>query len=493
MWTSLALSFLAAHGAFDYEREIERSHDLGERTALQLAHTMGALEVSGWDQPRVGVQMKIVVRGDRAAEFGEGVELKSEETGDALRLATSLPKGEWEELSYDIRLQIRVPRLERVELRHTFGDARLKEVHAGLIRVDVQNGRLEMADTRGDLELAAGFSDVLIDKLEAERVQVSGDNGNVQIRRVAAGELALARSFGNVHIEDAAGNLVAKCSNSTFHVYDLDGSVRLESQFGELYLRGVRGDVQLAGRNSSLRGEQITGAVQVENTSGAVTLSGVQGDVVVHMAGERVQVSDVAGSARVSNQFGDVYLSGVGESVTLEAKNGSSQVERVGGSIEAVAEFVHMSLRAVRGNCTVKSKNGTVQLQDVQGDATVANTFGQVTATRVRGALVVHNQNGPVTASGLSYESRHDGELNGGSKKKIECTTTFGSIQLYLPTPADFELDALATFGGIESDFPLTGLDKDVSEQRCKCTLGEGAALIRLVSESGGIYLHQER
>lgn len=150
-------------------------------------------------------------------------------------------------------------------------------------------------------------------------------------------------------------------------------------------------------------------------------------------------------------------------------------------------QFGNTDVEKVTGNCVIKTCNGGVDVKEIKGSVEVENTFGPVKINHVGGSVIAECTNGNIKASGLAYGS--------GEKQKANTftlTSTFGLIEITLPHPPSFKLEASASFGTIKSDFSLGGVEKGLSSQKCTCTLGDGLAEIKLTSSNGGIKIKKD-
>jgi hypothetical protein len=100
----------------------------------------------------------------------------------------------------------------------------------------------------------------------------------------------------------------------------------------------------------------------------------------------------------------------------------------------------------------------------------------------------VEADNCNIKASGLKYRRGEAGKGN-----RFELTSDFGLIELTLPAPPSFRLDASTDFGTITSDFQLSGVKKGLTAEECRCQLGDGLAEIVLEASHGNITIKQEQ
>ncbi len=213
----------------------------------------------------------------------------------------------------------------------------------------------------------------------------------------------------------------------------------------------------------------------------------IAGRLDVKGQNSNVDADKIGDGARIETTFGSISLKEVGGDATLVLCNGRASAKGIKGNVDVKNEFGNTDVEKVTGNCRIKTCNGSVDMEEINGSVEVENTFGPIKLADVGGSVTAECTNGNIKASGLAYSA--------GEKKKgntITLTSTFGLIEISLPDPPSCKLEANATFGTIKSAFALDGVKKGMSSQKCRCTLGEGLAEIKLTSSNGGIKIKKD-
>jgi hypothetical protein len=265
--------------------------------------------------------------------------------------------------------------------------------------------------------------------------------------------------------------------------------VNAQLAFGSATLTGLEGKTEAQVSNGSIAAHDIHGALSIVCAFGAIDVQRCRGPVGLKGNCGKVSVSEVAGGdLDLESSFGDVLVQKVQGAATIACTNGGLSVHDVSGKAKLRTQFGNATIAKVGGPLDLQSGNGSLQVSEIEGDVTIGHTFGSVTLASVSGDVRAVVSNGSVIARSLSYQSRGRSD---GSRVQIE--TTFGSIELALPDPPSLRLDAATTFGDIQSDVELSGLERHGSGAKCRCTLGGGKSDVRLRSNNGSIRLTSGR
>lgn len=125
---------------------------------------------------------------------------------------------------------------------------------------------------------------------------------------------------------------------------------------------------------------------------------------------------------------------------------------------------------------TLSSTNGGVNVEGVTGRLEMSTTNGGITLASVSGDVRGRTSNGSVnvTLEGDRWQGRG-----------LDVQTTNGSVRLYVPERYHANLETGTTNGGMNFDFPVTVRGR--ISRRMETQLGEGGALIRVMTTNGGV------
>jgi DUF4097 and DUF4098 domain-containing protein YvlB len=122
--------------------------------------------------------------------------------------------------------------------------------------------------------------------------------------------------------------------------------------------------------------------------------------------------------------------------------------------------------------------NGGISIEGTQAAVTFEATNGGINLTNLGGDVRGTTKNGGVnvTLTGTKWEG-----------KGLDVTTTNGGINWRIPTTYSAQLKTATQHGGLSADYPITVTGKIGRSLDTK--LGEGGALVSVVTTNGGINL----
>ena len=123
--------------------------------------------------------------------------------------------------------------------------------------------------------------------------------------------------------------------------------------------------------------------------------------------------------------------------------------------------------------------NGGVHARDLKSVVEAATTNGNVEVTTSEWASAKTTNGGVRVAMG---NAKWSGEL--------ELMTTNGSVDVTLPSAAEFSVRASTTNGGVRTDFPIT-VQGSFSSKDLSGTVGGGGRELRVATTNGGIELRK--
>ena len=489
---TLAAQSLSPHpGNEIHQRQIERAIPLDSGQTVHVRHREGDLRVVGTRGDEVRLFATVVVRGPRAREFAEAVDVAKERVDGAVVLSTVFPEREdGVELSYDVTLELELPADRRPELFTEFGDLEARELRAGL-RAETRNGDVALLELRGALDIRALYGDVSLSRSEAETVNIDCESGAVILDAVQAPTVALTLQSGSLHLRGLEGSLNLRGSNGDLRVTDLHGSIDVEGPFQDLDASGVDGDVRFSSRNGRVTVRGASGAASVSNTFGPVSLAEIGGSAEASTSNASITLESIAGPARVECQFGNVFCQDLLADCELSTHSSQVRLQKVRGSVTLEGTFTDVDATQLGADCRVANRTGTIFLRDVRGLVHVDNSFGSVRLDRVHGPVVVHNESGNIDATELTHRG-NGAAINGSSGKSVDLACSFGTLRLHLPHEPDLALKAEALTGHIDCGYQGVEIQRKPGRESCQHVFGEGTGKFTLRVDGGDIDIRLE-
>lgn len=197
--------------------------------------------------------------------------------------------------------------------------------------------------------------------------------------------------------------------------------------------------------------------------NGGITVRGWDGaDVRV-----RARVQSWANStAAAQEQVKAVQIKSSGNVLKAEASNDDNWSV----SYEVfVPRRTALALTTYNGGISIEGTQAAVTFEAINGGISLNNLGGDVRGTTKNGGV-------NVTLTGKKWEG-----------KGLDVTTTNGGINWLIPTSYSAQLKTATQHGGLSADYPITVTGKIGRSLDTK--LGEGGALVSVVTTNGGINL----
>jgi DUF4097 and DUF4098 domain-containing protein YvlB len=191
----------------------------------------------------------------------------------------------------------------------------------------------------------------------------------------------------------------------------------------------------------------------------------------------------VSGSQFVRNVRGPVQADSVSGSVHAQNIDREAKFSSVGGAI--IAENCGDDVRAssVSGNVTVSRAKGDVLAHSTSGDVQVTGPGGRVEATTSSGTVEVRGADGDVTARDTAGRLVVQGNPSGNSYWDLK--TVSGSVNIAVPSSANFHFSANAVSGQISAQIPI--VIEEQGKHSLRAHMGDGGGRVEIHTVSGTI------
>jgi len=430
-------------------RNFDRTVQLPSGHGLQIESKFGEVKVRGAAQREVVIHATIHTAAGSPAEAEElagKVRIQVDQTASGVSVRTIYPeRNGWlsfKNTSYSVNFDITYPESAPLEIRNEFGDVRMSECKGGS-RVVSGHGALVFRNGKGNQRLE--------------------------------------NSFGAVDVTNNEGDVTVSNGNGAITISDVTGRVNVKDRFGRIAVTKAGQGATIVNNNGAITLTGSGGASDVTNSFGAVTASGVQGDLSVRNSNGAVEAHNVTGSAWLTNSFGAIQASEIGKSLEATGSNGAIRATRVGGVATVRNSFGATEIQDA-GGVDVTSGNGTVKALGVRGAAKVRTSFGGITIENVSGPVEATNSNGSITVTSNAT----------GGCQPITIKTTFGPVKLMLPDNANYNISASTSFGGINTEFPVT-VAGQTNAQSIQGKIGSGGCELKITDSNGRIDILKQR
>lgn len=197
-------------------------------------------------------------------------------------------------------------------------------------------------------------------------------------------------------------------------------------------------------------------AVSSASVSGSQTVRGVRGPL---------QAVSVSGSVQAQD---------IGRDVRLSSTSGSITAENCGDDVRA---------SSVSGNVTVSKATGDVVAHTVSGNVQVSSPGGRVDADTSSGSVEVRGANSDAKARATAGRVLVQGNPSGNSYWELK--TVSGSVNIGVPSNANFHLSANAVSGQISAQIPI--MIEEQGKHSLRARMGSGGGRVEVHTVSGAI------
>jgi DUF4097 and DUF4098 domain-containing protein YvlB len=369
-------------GQAEFERSVAASP--GQRLTLDL-DTGGEITVTGWDEPRVSVKVRL--DGDDWRD--ESVTIGRDADGVFVRSTYGAHRSH----SSSDAFEIRVPRRTDVRLSSAGGGFTAREIE-GTLHGHTGGGGIDLSRVKGHAQLSTGGGDIRVDDADLSGT-VSTGGGAVTLSRVRGGLKGTSGS-GPVVYTDASGGGGNSGDLKDVHVDD-DGTVTHVSSSGVTHITRAGGDISL---------DEAPAGAAVSTGGGRVTVGRSAGRVQAATGGGDIEVGPVAGSVEATTGAGDVRVTlakaaGQDQSIDVSSGTGKVRIELPAdydGTLDLETAYTRDFGRATRittpGEWTVRRESTTswddregTPRRYVRASGTVGKSGGRVRVKTVNGDI----------------------------------------------------------------------------------------------------------
>jgi hypothetical protein len=232
---------------------------------------------------------------------------------------------------------------------------------------------------------------------------------------------------------------------------------------GDLDLMTLRGDIEVRDREGAVQTHNSRGNTVLENVAGNTvnhlrggdfTAKNINGDLSIEGRVEDTQISDVTGVVTMQGDYvGDIALAKVGKGVRFKSSRTDLELVKLDGDL--MMSRGDLRARSLTGPFRIDTRSKDIHLDDTVGDIRIENEHADI-------------------------------ELHPKQMANMEVTTRSGGIRLVVPGNANFEVNARADRGEVDTDFNLNRGESNRS-QTLQGIVNKGGPKVQLNSEHGTI------
>ncbi len=276
----------------------------------------GDVRVTGWSRSMVRAKLLVEVSSDSrklAKKLVEDVELVTSSDGDGIRVDVTVPRISDPGTSLDgSRMEIMVPRNNRLVCANSFGLMEIKDVESG-VKIKANNSSVVVDEVTGPVTIVANLGSITLTNIEVTNtyaaVTLSGCNGETSID-----------NSGEVSIVDHAGTLDITNTGGRVEVRDLDGNITTVNSYHPILYNGVTGTAQAENQRAAIMALNVEGPLTISNRNAPITVRRSHGRLDLQNVKGLIDVliaDELGGPSQISAVKGSVELS-ISQNVSLD-------------------------------------------------------------------------------------------------------------------------------------------------------------------------------
>jgi len=172
----------------EYYKEISRKFKVNSNVTMKLNTSFASTTITTWDNDEVYILVKVnadVRNESRAEEIFNSVKITENQSSPELNINPGSNKKGWGSESYDITVEIKMPK-------------------SGGVKGDVDFGNLSISSIAGILNLRMGYGNLVAADLKHTANDIEVDFGNTNVAYFGGGKII--SEYGNVKLENVNGN-----------------------------------------------------------------------------------------------------------------------------------------------------------------------------------------------------------------------------------------------------------------------------------------------
>ena len=475
------------------KKEFHKTVTLEKTIPLHVSHSLGNIKIIPTKNNQLTIDALIEVASkskEKASKYIQSVTIDVQERSTHIKISSDFPR-EKGIRSISINFSIMVPEKCPLDLKNSFGDIEIgtTEGMKGGMNIENAHGEIFLTSCEGEAYLINKFGSVKINTHKGD-LDIECANSKVETSKIK-GNLTVENTFGKVSADQIEGDAKISNSNDQVAVAEVKGQLDLRNSFGEIQIMNVKKGAFIKGTNCNIQADNVTGDTKIYNSFGSIESKMIDGDLMIDTQNSKINVAEIKGDVTIDNSFAAVDIQNIEGKVNIKNPNGNITALSIKSDVLIRSTFSNISLKEIAGSIEVHNTNGSVTGNVIGGNVDTENTFGPVKFDYINGNIRIDNGNGSIRLANIAVM------LNGVMKRKtfterIDCSTSFGSIQLTLPKQASAEINARTTWGKIDSELPLQ-IEEFGTSDNLVGKLGNGDTIINLTGKNSNIYLISEK
>ncbi|HLH06219.1 MAG TPA: DUF4097 family beta strand repeat-containing protein [Terriglobales bacterium] len=233
--------------------------------------------------------------------------------------------------------------------------------------------------------------------------------------------------------------------------------------------------VDISTRRGSITLQDRQGDVRASTTHGDVTVTNINGSVSADMRSGSITADKITGNLQVNGQVNDTNISNVNGSVRLTGEYfGQLNLAKIAGGVTFHTSRTDLELGKLDGDLTMES--GDLRAREIAGPVRLVTKSKDIHLDGVTGDVKLENENGLVEV--------HADKLPLGT---MNISNSNGDIKVAVPSKAQFDVEARAQNGEINTDFNGIKVENSGDNSQASGSNGSGGAKLQISNEHGNV------
>jgi DUF4097 and DUF4098 domain-containing protein YvlB len=192
-------------------------------------------------------------------------------------------------------------------------------------------------------------------------------------------------------------------------------------------------------------------------------------------------IQDIDGRVELASGSGDIEATNIGERLVARVGSGDIKLRDVRGDAELASGSGDIAGENLSGRVEAATGSGDIRLSFVGADLRAKTGSGSVVIREVKGNIRIHASSGDITVNSTLMPAAF-----------WEIESVSGDVDFKLPSQSQFNLDATAKNGLVESDFPIPRVEETGSQQTMRGGIGKTDSRIYVRTSSGRIRIRKD-
>jgi hypothetical protein len=211
-------------------------------------------------------------------------------------------------------------------------------------------------------------------------------------------------------------------------------------------------------------------------SGGEITLKNLNGNLGFSTSGGGLKLQNLGGIIKGRTSGGGINIRDCRDNIDIATSGGGIDAENCNGDIKLTTSGGGLTLKKLNGTIKATTSGGGIRAEEISGDFVTSTSGGSIKLEDITASVKASTSGGGIDADIKSLG------------KYLYLSTSAGSIHARMPMDKGMDLD----LDGQRVKVPtLSKFSGTVEKDRVKGLLNGGGIAVRMVANSGGIYINE--